>query len=86
MCHVLGNLLKPGESDRRLISARGGRYADNGGRVKTHALRAAFLHGMFGNRYTKDCVAIRVAAGMQELSAIPINLIDAAITPGCYQA
>jgi hypothetical protein len=23
-------------------------------RVKTHALQAAFLHGVFGNPYTKD--------------------------------
>jgi hypothetical protein len=26
-------------------------------RVKMHALQAAFLHGVFGNRYTKDWVA-----------------------------
>lgn len=34
---------------------RYGRHsADLRSRVKKHALQAAFLHGLFGNRYTKD--------------------------------
>jgi hypothetical protein len=50
-------------------------------RVKKHTLQAAFLHGLFGNRYTKDGLVSALAPELQEFSAIQINLFDPEITP-----